>query len=124
MVGVFDGPIVPAQGQPGDAAMVKLHELAVGLGALMGRHHPRRRLAARRLSPAGGAMAQIIEIGDEPMRPQAVGPAHDLELHHAQARCGPARPCARPGADLARQVLAGLRGHTANPGVRHPNPVA
>ena len=45
VVGVVDGLIMPAQGQPGDAAMVKLDELAVGLGALVGRHRPGRRLA-------------------------------------------------------------------------------
>ena len=41
MVGVLNGFLMPAQGQPGDAAMVKLDEFTVGLRALVGRHHPR-----------------------------------------------------------------------------------
>ena len=108
VVGVLDGLVVPAQGQPGDAAMVELDELAVGLGALVSRHHPRRRLAARRLSPAGRAMAQVIEISREPMRPQPVGRPTDLELKHAELDPDLQDHPAVAGADLSRQDLAGL----------------
>ncbi len=97
VVGVLDGLVVPAQGQPGDAAMVELDELAVGLGALVSRHHPRRRLAARRQSPAGGAMAQVVEIGDKPMRAQPIGAARRPRAGARPARSAPARPSGRRG---------------------------
>ena len=108
VVGILDGLVVAAQGQPGDAPVVELDEFAVGLGALRCRHHPRRGLAARRLAPARGAMAQVVEIGGEPMRPQAIGPAADLELEHAQLDPDLQDRPAVAGADLAGQDLAGL----------------
>ena len=108
MIGVLDGLVVAAQGQPGDAPVIELDEFAVGLGALLGRHHPRRGLAARRLAPARRAMAQVVEIRGEPMGPQAVGPAADFELEHAQLDPDLQDRPAVAGADLAGQDLAGL----------------
>ena len=84
VVGVVNGILMPAQGQPGDAPMVKLNEFTVGLGALVGRHHPGRRLALRREPSAGGVMPEVIEVGHETVRAEAIGAPADLELKDAE----------------------------------------
>ena len=73
VVGVAQRLVVALQGEPGDPAMIELDELAVGLGAMLLRHPPGRGLAAGGQAAAGGAVAEVVEIGGEPVRPGAVG---------------------------------------------------
>ena len=56
VVGVLNGFIVPAQCEPGDAAMVELDKFPVGLGALMSGHGPGSCFVPRRQSAAGRAV--------------------------------------------------------------------
>jgi hypothetical protein len=108
VLGVVQRLVVALQRQPGDAAVVELDELAVGLGAVLGRHEPGRGLAPRGLPAPRRAMAEVIQVGREPMGPDAVGAALDLQLQHAQLDPDLQHRPAVPRPHLARDELVGL----------------
>ena len=108
VVRVQNGLIVAPKGQPGDATMIELDEFAVRLRALVRRHHPRRRLAARRLPSSRRAMTQVIEVRREAMRPRTIGTSTDLELKHSQLDPDLQDPAAVASADLTREDFPGL----------------
>ena len=108
MIRVVDGLIVAAQGQPGDATVIELDELAVGLGALMRRHGPGRGLTPGRLASPGRVMPQVIEIGRKSVRSHAVGPSAHLELEDTQLDPDLQDHAAVACADLSSQDFSGL----------------
>ena len=122
MVGVGDGPGVVAQGQPADAAVVELHELAVGLLALLlvqdeaalprvgqpgllaagSRNRWRGRAAGRRRA---GRWSRVCRT------PRST---------RIWMTCRPSRGLDQPGLHHARLVLPALSGRSRCPATRSP----
>ncbi len=104
--GVEQGLVVLLEGEPGDASLVILDELAVGFETLGAFHGPGGCFGGGDESAVGGAVPEVVEVGGEAVGTDAVGPADALHLEDAEFDADLDDGATVAGTHFARRDLA------------------